>query len=124
MTESTCCCVSMPAGPSFKVAVSIAGPPAMRSGSHAVSISRVMDTVELGLMTRIVALMLPLNCGRDYSGSGRRTLHEFETRPGRAGRRARARRRARIRAVGGTRTEVRRHAAHLPPRQPAQRLDP
>src|SRR2546422_530694 len=63
---STCCWVSIPGGPSLSVAVSIAGPPAMRSGSHAASMPRVIDSVELGLMTRItweedagISAMLP-----------------------------------------------------------------
>src|SRR3954467_15675112 len=57
ISPSTCCCVSIPGGPSFSVAVSIAGPPGMRSGAHASSMPRVMASVEFGLMTRIVAAM-------------------------------------------------------------------
>src|SRR6476660_1438376 len=128
-TESTCCCVSMPGGPSFSVIASMRGPPSMRSGAQASSMPRVTASVEFGLMTRMVALMLPLSSlhlpldrRSDYSGSGRRTVHEFETRPGRA-RRARARG-TRIGAVRGARAEVGLHAAQLPPRQPAERLDP
>src|SRR5687768_10587528 len=52
-TPSTCCCVSMPGGPSFSVTQSIAGPPSMRSGAHASSMPRVTASVELGLMTSI-----------------------------------------------------------------------
>src|SRR5687767_5586935 len=43
----------MPGGPSLSVTQSMAGPPAMRSGSHASSMPRVTASVELGLMTSI-----------------------------------------------------------------------
>src|SRR5689334_16087114 len=56
MSPSTCCCVSMPGGPSLSVALSIAGPPGMRSGSQASSITRVMASVEFGLTTRMAAM--------------------------------------------------------------------
>src|SRR3954463_15199640 len=54
ISPSTSCWLSIPGGPSFSVAVSIAGPPGMRSGAQASSMPRVMASVELGLMTRIV----------------------------------------------------------------------
>jgi len=56
-TESTCCCVSIPGGPSFSVAHSICGPPGMRKGAHASSMPRVTASVEFGLMTRILSVM-------------------------------------------------------------------
>src|SRR5262249_28733106 len=56
-TPSTCCCVSMPGGPSFSVTHSIAGPPGMRSGSTAWSMPRVTASVEFGLMTRMRTAM-------------------------------------------------------------------
>ena len=52
-TCSTCAWVSMPGGPSFRVTHSMAGPPAMRSGSMARSMPSVTAWVELGLMTRM-----------------------------------------------------------------------
>src|SRR2546421_7438800 len=63
MRPSTCCCVSIPGGPSFSVALSIAGPPAMRSGSQASSMTRVIDSVELGLMTKMAAMAAMLAHG-------------------------------------------------------------
>src|SRR5882672_5980170 len=57
-TPSTCCCVSMPGGPSLSVAHSITGPPGMRSGSSAWSMPRVSASVELGLMTRMRSAMV------------------------------------------------------------------
>src|SRR6185437_15971989 len=67
-TLSTWAWVSMPGGPSFKVTHSMAGPPARRSGSMALSMPAVTASVELGLMTRMrsdgwdMAAPWSLNC--------------------------------------------------------------
>src|SRR5688572_22364623 len=58
MTPSASRCVSTPGGPSASVTHSIAGPPSIRSGSHAAFIASVTACVELGLMTRMRSLTL------------------------------------------------------------------
>src|SRR5512145_1853317 len=58
MTPSTCCCVSIPGGPSFNVSTSMRGPSCMRSGSQASSMARVTASLELGLTTRILLIGL------------------------------------------------------------------